>query len=164
MTEGNAIEYRQMVFDDDSYVYELLKEAALEIPFSLNTKVEQDKLIATIIQGRKSGKSWVATDANGNVVGCVLARPHVYEAKSAVYIYYIAVLKASRRRGAFFGLMENVKAKGVPLVANVLNGNLSSMVDILVKNGFTKLEAKPDANDTELVWLPPAKKKDDTTP
>lgn len=157
------IEYRPMVFDDDSYVYEILEVVAPEIPFLLDSQDEQDKLKATIIQGRKSGKSWIATDENRKVVGLVLARPHVYESKSAIYIYYIAVLKASRRRGIFSVLMEKTKANDVPVLANVLNGNLSSMVDILVKNGFTKLEPELDANDTKLVWLPPVKQKAECT-
>jgi len=92
------IECRPMVFDDDSYVYEILEAVASEVPFKLDTKDEQDKLTTTIIQGRKSGKSWVAVDENSNVVGCVVARPDVYRGKSAVYIYYVAVLSVCPRR------------------------------------------------------------------
>jgi hypothetical protein len=59
--------------------------------------------------------------------------------------------------------MEKMKAAGVPLRADVLNGNLSSMADILVKNGFTKIEPAPDSQKTALVWLPLVKQKEDST-
>jgi ribosomal protein S18 acetylase RimI-like enzyme len=158
-SDADKIEYRPMVFDDDSYVYDILEAVTSEIPFQLESKDEQDKLKATIIQGRTSGKSLVAVDDNSNVVGFVLARPDAYLSKSAIYIYYVAVLTDSRRRGIFSALMEKMKTDGVPLLANVLNGNLSSMVDILVSNGFTKIEPTPDAQETKLVWLPPVKQK-----
>jgi ribosomal protein S18 acetylase RimI-like enzyme len=108
-TAASEMEYRSMVFDDDSYVYEILEEAASEVPFPLDTQLEGDKLITTIIQGRDSGKSWVAVDANSKIIGCVLARTDSYGDKSAIYIYYIAVSVGSRRRGIFSGLMEKMK-------------------------------------------------------
>jgi Acetyltransferase (GNAT) family len=161
--DAEKIEYRSMVLDDDSYVYEILEEAVSEIPFLLDTQEERDKLITTIIQGRNSRKSLVAVDANSKVTGCVLARTDSYENNLAIYIYYVAVSASSRRRGIFSGLMEKMKESNVPLLANVLNGNLSSMVDILVKNGFTKLNPVLDAKDTKLVWLPPVKQKVEST-
>jgi hypothetical protein len=61
------------------------------------------------------------------------------------------------RRGIFSTLMEKLKTKRVPLRASLLHGNLSSMVDILVNSGFTKIEPMLHAKETKLVWSPQAK-------
>jgi hypothetical protein len=47
----------------------------------------------------------------------------------------------------------------VPLLAIVLHGNRSSMLDILVKNQFTKIESESDAKQTKLVWSPAVKQE-----
>jgi hypothetical protein len=41
-SDADKIEYRPMVFDDDSYVYDILEAVTSEIPFQLESKDEQD--------------------------------------------------------------------------------------------------------------------------
>jgi ribosomal protein S18 acetylase RimI-like enzyme len=93
------------------------------------------------------------------VVGFVLARPDVHDSQAAIYMDYIGVRTDSRRRKIFSTLMEKMKANDVPLIANVLHDNHSSMVDNLENVGFTKIGTEFDAKQTKLVWSPAGKQK-----
>jgi hypothetical protein len=115
----------------------------------LDTPERQDAIRGIIVECRKSGKSWVAVDENGSVVGFVLARGDLHES-GAISLRYVGVSADSRRRGIFGTLVEKMKADGVPLTASVLHGNRSAMADRLVKSGFTK--AGSDAKDAKLRW------------
>jgi len=155
-SNANEIEYRLAVFDDETHILDVLEEVAPEIPVQLDDPESQDRIKAVIRERHQSGKSWVAVDADHGVVGFVLARSYV---ERTIYIDYVGVRTDSRRRGIFSAFMEKLKANGVPLHASVLHGNLSSMVDILVNNGFTKIEPELDAKETKLVWSPAVKQK-----
>ena len=103
---------------------------------------------------RKVRQSWIAVDANDQVVGFILARPDVYKCQAAIFISYVGVRAELRRRRIFSTLIEKLKANGVPLVANVLHRNRSSMVDNLQKVGFKKIESDFDTVQTKMVWSP----------
>jgi Acetyltransferase (GNAT) family len=156
-SDANEIEYRLAGFDDETDILDVLEEVAPEIPVQLDGIDEQGKIKTVIRQRRLSRKSWVAVDADKGIVGFVLARPDVYANKAAIYIDYVGVTAASRRRGIFSALMEKLKASGVVVHAKVLSGNLSSMVDVFVKDGFMKIEPAPDAKETKVIWSPPVK-------
>jgi ribosomal protein S18 acetylase RimI-like enzyme len=154
---ANEIEYRLATSKDDDDVLTILEEVAPEIPVDLEGPVEQGKIKAVIRERHQSKKSWVAVDQDQGIVGFVLARPDVYEGKSAIYIDYVGVSASFRRRGIFSALMGKLKANGVKVHAKVLYGNLSSMVDVFVADGFAKIEPLPDAKETKVVWSPPNK-------
>ncbi|HEY7246573.1 MAG TPA: GNAT family N-acetyltransferase [Xanthobacteraceae bacterium] len=151
MTEANTIDYRVATRDDETDILAVLEEVAPEIPVSLDTPEAKNIIKGIIIECRQSGKSWVAVDAAGTVVGFVLARKDIHE-QQAISLRYIGVSGNSRRRGIFATLIEKMKANGTPLTASVLAGNKSGMVDRLVKTGFTK--QGPDAKETKLRWTP----------
>jgi ribosomal protein S18 acetylase RimI-like enzyme len=157
MTEAtNTFEYRVASNNDETDILTVLEEVAPEIPVLLDTPERQDAIRGIIVECHKSGESWVAVDADGTVVGFVLAKPDVLERfhrkNKAVSLRYIGVSRDSRRCGIFVALMEELKAKGVPLTTNVLHTNQSAMADRLVKIGFTKVES--DAKETRLRWNP----------
>jgi hypothetical protein len=130
----------------------ILEEVAPEVPVSLDTPDQLERMRTIIIQCHKSGESWVAVDAAGAVVGVVLAKLDLREKDKAFSLPYIGVSESSRNHGIFTALMGKLKAKGVPLTASVLHGNKSAMVDRLVEVGFTKGQA--DAKETKLRWDP----------
>jgi hypothetical protein len=96
-----------------------------------------------------SGKSWVATDKDGTVVGFALARGDFHD-PPAISLRYIGVSANSRRSGIFATLMNKLKANGVPLTASVLHSNRSDMANRLVKIGFTKVGS--DTKQTKFKW------------
>jgi N-acetylglutamate synthase-like GNAT family acetyltransferase len=144
-----VFEYRVANRNDETDILAVLEQVAAEIPVLLDTPERQDAIRGIIIECRKSGESWVAVDADGTVVGFVLARADIHEPQ-AISLRYIGVSGNSRRHGIFAALMEKMKAKGVPLTASVLHNNQSAMADRLVKIGFTKVGS--DAKETKLRW------------
>jgi hypothetical protein len=144
----NGIDYRLAGSDDETDILAVLEEVAPEIPVQLDGPERQAKIKTLIRERHRSGKSWVAVDADHGVVGFVIARPDVYENRAAIYIDYVGVSKDSRRRKIFSTLMEKLKANGAPLIANVLHDNRSFMVDKFIKIGFTKIDSAFDAKET----------------
>src|ERR1700693_2724252 len=123
-SNGNKIDYRLAGFDDETDILDVLEEVAPEIPVRLDGSERQSKINTIITQCHRSGKSWVAVDANDRVVGFVLARPDAYDGQTAISVSYVGVRTDSRRRKIFSTLMEKLKANGVPLTASVLHDNL----------------------------------------
>jgi N-acetylglutamate synthase-like GNAT family acetyltransferase len=132
-------------------MYAVIEEVAPEIPVSLDTEANQEIICDIIRECHGSGKSWVAIDANGEVVGCVLARPDIHE-PSAISLRYVGVKKASRCQGIFATFIEKLKANGVPLTASVLVKNTSAMGYRFLKAGF--IEVKSDDKETLFRWSP----------
>jgi N-acetylglutamate synthase-like GNAT family acetyltransferase len=152
MTEAaNTIDYRVATRDDETDILAVLEEVAPEIPVSLDALDPHDPIRGIIVECRKSGKSWVAVNAHGKVVGVGLARADFHE-NQAISLRYVGVSGEARRRGIFATLMEKLKSNGVPLTASVLHNNRSGMADRFVKIGFTKVAS--DAKETKMRWAP----------
>jgi predicted nucleotidyltransferase len=149
---SNEIVYRVANGDDETDILAVLEEVATEIPVRLDGAERQEKIRTEIRQCHQTKKSWVAVDADDKVVGFVLARPDAHESKAAIYMPYVGVSTGSRRSGIFSTLVEKLKANGVPLIANVLHDNSSGMANILVKNGFTKIDW--NAKQKKFLWSP----------
>jgi hypothetical protein len=81
--------YRPAVSSDEGSILKVFAEVASEVPTAVRPQTE-----AYIKRFVGSGQSWVATDAEGKVVGYALAEPHDRETLSLVYL---GVSKAARR-------------------------------------------------------------------
>jgi hypothetical protein len=156
---SDEIEYRLATVDDETDISNVLEEVAPEVPVRLDGSERQDKIKTLIVERRRSGKSWVAVDPNGKVVGFVLARPDVVEGQAAMFVDYVGVDVDSRGRGIFSTMMEKLKVNDVPLTADVLHENRSGMANRLVKVGFSVVEA--DGKKTRFRWNPAATRKPD---
>jgi hypothetical protein len=150
-------EYRVASGDDAIGIFTVLQQVAPEIPLSLDTPELQETMQAIVAECCASGESLVALDADGTVVGFVLAKPDRLERflhkNQALSLRYIGVNKSWRQHGIFAGLMEKAMAKGVPLTTSVLHTNQSAMADRLVKVGYEKVKSS-DAKETRLRWAP----------
>ena len=104
---SNSIGHRLATQKDKADILTILTDVAPEIPVKLDGPERQAKIWAEIVQCRKSGKSFVAVEANGKVVGFILARPDAYENKAAIYMPYGGVTAALRRRKIFSTLVKN---------------------------------------------------------
>jgi N-acetylglutamate synthase-like GNAT family acetyltransferase len=153
-TKDLKIEYRVANSDDSAGILTVLQEVASEIPVSLDGPERQNIIQNIIAECCDSNESWIAVNADGTVVGFVLAKPDRLERfeheNQALSLRYIGVNRTSRQRGIFAALMKKLTAKGVPLTASVLHTNHSAMVDRLVKIGFTKVES--DTTEIKLRW------------
>lgn len=149
MTEiDNTIKYRAVGRNDETDILAVLEEVAPEIPMPLEN---QDAIKTIIIQCRESGKSWVAVEAKGRLVGFALAKPDLHQ-HGAISLRYIGVSKESRGFGLSTVLIEKLKTEGVPLTASVSHTNQSNMANRLVKDGFTKTGA--NSTETQFRWDP----------
>ena len=151
--KSEEIEYRQAGGDDETDILDVLEEVAPEIPLRLDGEERQEKIKIVIRQCQASGKSLVAVTGEGEVVGVVLARPDADDGKAAIFINYIGVTRDARRRGIFAAMMEKMNAKGVPLLADVLQGNQSGMADRLKEIGYEAV--KSNTKQTRFRWTPP---------
>jgi predicted N-acetyltransferase YhbS len=114
--------YRAATDDDEDGIWTVLQEVAPEVPVLLDTPERQEAIQGIIGDCCAGGDSLVAVDANGTVVGFVLAKPdrleRFFKRNQALSLRYVGVSKALRRQGIFGCLMEASKAKGVPLTAS----------------------------------------------
>jgi hypothetical protein len=149
---SNEIGYRLARRDDETDILAVLTEVAPEVPVRLDGTERQDRIRTIIVERRMSGKSWVAVDAHGKVVGFVLARPDVIDNQAAIFVDYVGVSAGSRRRGLFSTMMEKLKAGDVPIAADVLHENRGGMANHLVKIGFAAIES--DGKKTRFLWSP----------
>ena len=148
--EGETFQYRDATSVDVDGIFALMQQIASEIPVSLDLPERQEIMRGIIAECCGSGDSQVAIDADGKLIGFVLAKPDRLERflhnDNTLQLPYIGVSTAKRQRGIFGALMAQMMAKGVPLTAMVLHGNQSSMANRLAKIGF----AQTKSNDKQV--------------
>jgi hypothetical protein len=153
---SNSFEFRAADGNDATGILTVLQEVAPEVPLTIDTLEHQEAIQAIIAECCDSGDSRLAVDADGTVVGFVLAKPDRLERflhrNQALSSRYIGVSKICRRCGIFAALMDEMTNKGAPLTASVLHANRSAMADRLVKLGYKKSES--DDKETRLRWDP----------
>lgn len=99
----------------------------------------------------ESGQSWVAVDADGNIIGYALAEP--YDRKT-LSLFYLGVSKAARSQRVSSSLISKLQEIGAPIITDVRYNNKSSMVERFERFGFVKGDI--DAGRTKLRWEKPA--------
>jgi len=143
---------------DEDGIMHVLTGVASEIPVPIGDDDPDSQEIMRFILSEccESGESLVATDANGMIIGFVLAKADVrerfFKSNQAVSIRYIGVKHSWRQRGIFADLMQRMKAAQRPLKASVLHTNKGQMADRLSKLGFT-IEKSGDT-ETDFAWRP----------
>jgi predicted N-acetyltransferase YhbS len=105
-------------------------------------------------QGEASDLSWVAFDADGNIVGYALAEAFDQE---TLKLAYLGVSKAARNQRVSSALISKLKEIGAPIITDVRSNNKSSMVERFEHFGFVKCGDDPfSADRTKLRWEKPA--------
>jgi hypothetical protein len=94
-----------------------------------------------------SGQSWVAVDADGNIVGYALAES--YDSKT-LSLVYMGVSKAARNQHVSSSLISKLQEIGAPMITDVRSNNKSSMVERFEHFGFVKSDVNADR--TKLRW------------
>jgi N-acetylglutamate synthase-like GNAT family acetyltransferase len=121
--QTNTIEYRKAARNEETNMYAVIEEVSAEVPVLLDIEKRKAAMRDIIVECHESGKSWVAIDSTGEVVGCALARPNLHE-RGAIYLLYIGVRKNSRGKGICTALIDKLKANRAPLTAAVLQKTL----------------------------------------
>jgi ribosomal protein S18 acetylase RimI-like enzyme len=129
MTTGNVV-YRVAVPSDEVGILLVFAEVAPEVP----TRVYPDTLGR--IEGLvATGLSWVAVDADDEIVGYALAYSH----DNTIYLSYLGVSKIARDQHISTALASKLKESGAPIVTDVRPDNKSSMVERFARFGFVEI-------------------------
>lgn len=139
-TTGN-VTYRVAIPGDEVGILLVFAEVAPEVP----TRVYPDTL-ARIEGSVATGLSWVAVDADDNVVGYALAYSH----DNTIYLDYLGVSRTARGQRISRVLVSKLKEGGAPIVADVRPDNKSSMVERFARFGF--VEIPTEFSSTKLRW------------
>jgi N-acetylglutamate synthase-like GNAT family acetyltransferase len=140
--ETHVKAYRAASSGDVTGILKVFAEVAFEVPTSVLPQTEGivQRLVA-------SGQSWVATDADGSIVGYALAEPHDSKTLSLVYL---GVSKPARNQHVSSSLISKLQEMGAPIITDVRSNNKSSMVERFEHFGFVKSDANADR--TKLRW------------
>jgi ribosomal protein S18 acetylase RimI-like enzyme len=133
--------YRVAVPGDEAAILNVFAEVAPEVPTAVLPQTEGiiEGLVAT-------GVSWVAIDANDQIVGYVLAT--MYD--NTVSLVYLGVSKTARNQRVSSSLISKLKESGAPIITDVRSNNTSSMVERFEHLGFVKGDVNADR--TKLRW------------
>ncbi|KJC37142.1 hypothetical protein UP09_28270 [Bradyrhizobium sp. LTSP885] len=148
MATGN-LAYRVAVPNDEVGILLVFAEAAPEVP----TRVYPDTL-GTIEGLIATGQSWVAVDANDQIVGHALASKY----DNTILLTYLGVSKTARDQHISTALVSKLKESGAPIVTDVRPDNKSSMVERFA--GFDFVEIPHEFAGTKLRWEKSTKPED----
>lgn len=137
---GN-VNYRVAVSGDEVGILLVFAEVASEVP----TRVYHHTL-ARIEDAVATGLSWVAVDADDNVVGYALAYSH----DNTIYLDYLGVSKTARNQRVSRVLVSKQKESGAPIIASVRPDNKCSMVERFLRFDF--VEIPTEFPGTKLRW------------
>src|SRR6266436_5526138 len=129
MTTGNVV-YRVAVSGDVVGILLVFAEVAAEVPTRVypETSGTIEGLVAT-------GESWVAVDANDQIVGYALASKY----DNTILLTYLGVSKTARDQHISTALVSKLKESGAPIVTDVRPDNKSSMIERFERFGFVEI-------------------------
>jgi GNAT superfamily N-acetyltransferase len=135
-----GIAYRQATIDDAPEIHALLLRLAPEIPLLVDTLEREEALYALIRNCGRVGESWVALDAQEQIIGFALIDPEVLERHYAEHeildLRYAGVAPEHRGQGVFHTLISRVQSRLVPITTIVPPHNRFDAVARLEKFGF----------------------------
>jgi hypothetical protein len=126
---------------DEAAILNVFAEVACEVPTAVRPQTEGiiKELVAT-------GDSWVAIDADDQVVGYALAAM----GNNTLSLVYMGVSKTARNQRVSSSLISKLKESGAPIITDVRSNNTSSMVERFEHFGFVKSDVNSDR--TKLRW------------
>lgn len=133
--------YRSAASNDQAGILKVFAEVAAEVPTEVRPQT------AGLIDGWVAGgRSWVALDAAGTIVGYALAEMSNNETS----LVYVGVAKKARGQRVCSTLISKLNETGAPINTDVRANNTSSMVERFERLGFVKVDANKDR--TKLRW------------
>ncbi|RXT34529.1 GNAT family N-acetyltransferase [Bradyrhizobium betae] len=148
----NKFSYRVAVSGDVDGILNVFAEVAPEVPTRVysDTKGDHTDTKASIEGAVGTGQSWVATDANGTIVGYALANGD----DKALTLLYLGVSQAARNQHVCSSLVSKLKETSAAINTDVRSNNKSSMVERFEHLEFVKGNINEDR--TKLHWQRPA--------
>jgi len=140
-------------------IWGLMKQAAGDIPFDLESEAAQESLLTEIMSCCTSGLSPVALGDDKSVIGALLVRRDDFEwgfrNSDAIHLSYAAIASSYKDQGVLRTLIAKIQEQKVPTFASVKSGNQFALADELTKLGFVH-ECRAASGWGDLYkWQPP---------
>lgn len=152
------IDYRPARLDDAAEIHALLLRLAPEMPLLADTLEREEALYAAVRNCARSGESWVACDAAGQIVGFALVEPNQlgrhYAENEVLDLRHAGVAPEYRDGGVLAGLIAKIMSRMQPIAARVGTQNRTGLAECLRGLGFR--EAGNAGGERVLRWQPGA--------
>ena len=140
-------------------IWGLMKQAAGDIPFDLESEAAQESLLTEIMSCCTSGLSPVALGEDESVIGALLVRRDDFEwgfrNSDAIHLSYAAIASSYKDKGVLGSLIAKLQEQKVPIFASVKSGDQFGLTDGLTKLGFIH-ECRAASGWGDLYkWQPP---------
>ena len=150
---------RAASLSDLKEIWGLMRQAAPEIPFDLESETAQESMLTEIMACCTSDFSSVAVGEDKAIVGVVLARRDDFEwgfrNGKALHMSYAAIAPSHRDRGLLPALVAKIQERKVPVFASVREGNKLGLADELQKLGFASECTAANGWGELYKWQPP---------
>jgi hypothetical protein len=134
------LKQRAAALGDLKDIWGLLRQAANDIPFDLESEASQENVLTEIMACCTSGLSPIVLDKDKAIVGALLVRRDDFEwgfrNGDAVHVSYAAIAPSHRDQGVLASLVTEIQGRKVPVYASVKSGNQLGFADELKKLGF----------------------------
>lgn len=147
------VRYRHANRDDAPAVFTVVSEVWPEIPYP--PMHEPAKVLEQLQSQLAMGRSAVATDNAGKVIGFVVATPQRYrgpEQPSGTRLHHAGVTKSWRGQNIFPMMIDTMKRHGRPLFGGVPRRNQFHMIERLLRLGFKHVGS--GVATEEFSWTP----------
>lgn len=143
----SAVTSQMASLADLGRLWAFLREAAPQIPFQLDSDLDQEEVLSELMACCTSGLSPFVLDAEQKVTGALLVRHDTFEwgfrNSPALHITYAALAAEGGSADLVSALVTALQEKKVPLYFSVKSGNgleLPAMIEAL---GFAHLAKSP---------------------
>jgi N-acetylglutamate synthase-like GNAT family acetyltransferase len=138
--------YRVAAPGDEDAILKIFAEVAPAVPTAVRKGTD------TMIRDWVAvGRSWVAVNADCDVIGYGLVWPG--GDPDAIELTYLGVTEDAQSRGICSGIISKLKESGIPIKASVRHDNTSSMADRFSRLGFIETEVRE--SETKFRWDKP---------
>jgi len=148
--------HRQASLGDLKNMWALLRQAASDIPFALDSEAAQESVLSELMACCTSGLSPLAVDADQSIVGALLVRRDDFEwgfrNGTAVHVAYAAVAPSHQDKSVLRALLAQVQSRKAPIFASVKSGDKLGLAAELEALGFSHDRAA--ASEDLYKWEP----------
>ncbi|MDQ0505258.1 hypothetical protein [Xanthobacter agilis] len=151
---------RRASLADVQGIWGLLRQVSADVPFALDSELEQESILSELVACCTSGLTPIAVDNEKGIVGALLARRDDLEwglrNNPAIHVAYAAMAPGFRDPDLFAQLLGAVTGQKVSVFASVKAGEQQGFATALSAQGFTHEITAANGWGDLYQWTPPA--------
>jgi GNAT superfamily N-acetyltransferase len=133
---------RAASLNDIKDIWGLMKQSASDIPFDVESEVEQEGLLTEVMACCTAGMSPLVVDEKQEVVGVFLAKRDDFDwgfrNAETINVSVAAVAPSYRDRGVLKMLIEGIIKRNAPVYVGVRTGDGNDLAAELERSGFSR--------------------------